>query len=195
MYALTIDQRASRSSPDGVPRLLTALMDVDTALPFERTAGDEVQGLLSSPAAVIDAIERVLRAGRWSIGLGIGPVEPPLPESVREARGVALLRAREAVEAAKRSSSVHLAVRAGVPTEAEPLLRLVGTTLQRRTATQWRVADAARIAQTQTEAADALGISVQAVSQSLLASSEDVLRATYPLLERLLTEADEGSGA
>ena len=197
MFALTIDQRSSRARPDRVPELLDLLDDLDTVLPFERTAGDELQGMIAAPETVIAAVERVLRSRDWSVGLGIGSVERPLPGSVREARGEVLLRARDAVEAAKKVASVHLAVcgtSASAASEVEALLRLVGAVLRRRTAVQWKVIDAVTAAGSRTAAAERLGITVQAISKSLLASADDVVRDVYPLLARLLRAADERSG-
>lgn len=191
-----MDQRASRSSADKVPGLLRRLATLDAVLPFERTAGDEVQGLLSSPEIVLAVIEQSLRLRDWSVGLGIGEIDGSLPASVREARGPALVRAREAVESAKRLPSVHIAVRGpsdSAASELEALLRLVGAVLRRRTAGQWRVIDAVAATDSRAEAAHRLGITVQAISKSLLASADDVVRDVYPLLARLLTEADERS--
>ena len=56
MFALTIDQHRSRRGEDLVPGLLGALAAVPTVLPFERTVGDEVQGLHG------DAVKIRLRA-------------------------------------------------------------------------------------------------------------------------------------
>ena len=47
-------------------------------------------------------VDRLLRAGGWSIGVGAGPVQTPLPASTRAATGPAFLSARRAVEAATR---------------------------------------------------------------------------------------------
>lgn len=196
MYALTIDQRSSRDQPDRVAGLLEQLTTVQTVLPFERTAGDELQGLIASPDVAVEVLERVLRSGRWSIGVGIGEIDHPLPGSAREARGAALLHARDAVEAAKRMPSVHVAVRgssARSAADVESLLRLIGALVRRRTPTQWRVIDAVCAAQNRAAAARELGITVQAISKSLLASADDVVRDGYPLLARLLHEADERS--
>ncbi|MFV0533454.1 MAG: hypothetical protein ACK5MR_07365 [Cumulibacter sp.] len=192
MFALTIDQRSSRARPDRVPELLALLARLDVTLPFERTAGDEVQGLIAHPDGVIEAIEYAMRSGEWSVGLGVGSIESPLPSSVREARGVALLHAREAVEAAKKSATVHIAVRGGGE-DLEAYLRLIGAVLRRRTAAQWRVIDAVAEAGSRATAATRLRITTQAVSKSLLASGNDVVRDSYPLLARLLREADERS--
>ncbi len=175
-----------------MPELLALLARLDVILPFERTAGDEVQGLIAHPDGVIAAIECAMRSGDWSVGLGVGPIETPLPSSVREARGAALLNAREAVEAAKKSATVHIAVRGGGD-DLEAYFRLIGAVLRRRTAAQWRVIDAVDAAGNRATAATQLRITEQAISKSLLASGNDVVRDSYPLLARLLREADERS--
>ena len=89
---LTIDQRGSthRAATDRVPDTLVALADVEMLRPFERTAGDEFQGVLDQPAALATVVERLLREQSWSIGIGIGEVEEPLPESTRAGRGPGL---------------------------------------------------------------------------------------------------------
>ena len=195
MFALTIDQHRSRTGDDDlVPGLLAALADVPAVLPFERTVGDEVQGLLDAPEAVVEALRTVLRDGNWSIGLGIGPVETPLPGSVREARGPALLVARDAVDRAKGAGEVRLAVgSASDPVGAgdvEAVARLVGTLIGRRTDTQWATIDAVDAAPTQRAAAEALGVSPQNVSQTLTASAIAAERAGYPVLVRLLERVE-----
>ncbi|HYH26522.1 MAG TPA: hypothetical protein VD834_14335, partial [Blastococcus sp.] len=99
-FVLTVDQRASRRGPDRVADAL-ALLDagVPTLLPFERTAGDEFQGVLDDPDAVVDVAMRLVRMGGWSIGIGAGAVQTPLPSSTRAATGPAFLCARRAVDA------------------------------------------------------------------------------------------------
>ena len=197
MFALTIDQRRSRSGADAVPQLLNELSAVRAVLGFERTVGDEIQALVGEPAAVIEALRVVLRDGRWSTGLGIGAVRRPLPASVREASGPALVDAREAVEAAKTAGAVRVSVRStSAPqyaAEVEALVRLIGVLIERRTARQWRVVDAVRAGGTQRAAADELAISPQAVSKAVATTALDVEEAGYPLLERLLTAADDAS--
>ena len=50
-YVLTVDQRASRRGPDRVDDVLGRLnTGVRAVLSFERTAGDEFQGVLDDPA-------------------------------------------------------------------------------------------------------------------------------------------------
>ena len=82
---LTVDQRGSRTAPDAVGELLGALAPRPTRLAFRRTAGDEVQGLVSDPDHLPGLVEAVLRDGRWRVGIGIGTLELPLPRDVHPA--------------------------------------------------------------------------------------------------------------
>ena len=53
VVVLTVDQDGSREGTDQVPAALEALAAVATRLPFERTVGDEFQGVLDDPAALV----------------------------------------------------------------------------------------------------------------------------------------------
>jgi hypothetical protein len=168
-------------------------------LPFGRTVGDEVQAVMDDPSLLLDVALRLVRLEEWSIGIGIGPVDEPLPAEAREGSGEAFVRARDAVERAKRrAGDVALAI-TGEPTgppaararEAEALLRLLGAVVSRRTAAGWETVDRIVAGGTsQREVARALGISEQAVSQRLLTSMWADESAVRPLAARLLGEAD-----
>jgi hypothetical protein len=163
---LTVDQRASRGRADRVPDAVADLDGVGLLRPFERTAGDEFQGVLDDPAAVAHGLERLLRDGGWNIGLGIGEVDVPLPESTRAGRGPAYHFAREAVTAAK-SSPWHLRVRGEHPDvrALETTLWLWAAVLDRRTSRGWEVADLVDAGLSYDEASRRLGITPSAVSQ------------------------------
>lgn len=171
MFVLTIDQQRSRSSADAVPSLLDTLNSRHAEkllLSFERTAGDEVQALLDDAATVVDIVVRLLRAPQWSIGIGVGEVERPLPDSVRAARGTAFLGARTAVERAK-NAPANIAVEGTSvgAAYAEAALWLLGSLLLGRTPAGWEAVDARSVARTQAEAATRLGISPQAINSRL----------------------------
>jgi hypothetical protein len=119
MFVMTIDQQGSRISADAVPGVLAALEPVAAVVGFARTIGDEVQGVLADPIAVAEAVRRVAVDSDWHIGIGIGEVERPLPETTVEARGEAFYAARQAVEAAK-SAPAHLVVRTGTERSSAP---------------------------------------------------------------------------
>ncbi|KZX22577.1 hypothetical protein [Rathayibacter tanaceti] len=104
MFVITADQRDSRHDDDRVEHTIGHLVSEAGAsfvLPPERTAGDEFQVVLDRAEAVVPLVLELHRAGHWSIGLGVGSVERPLPATTRAARGEAYFAARRAVEAAK----------------------------------------------------------------------------------------------
>lgn len=221
MWTLTVDQEGSRRVGDRVDALLADLATASplvgadpgaVVLPFERTVGDEVQAVLADADLVVALTLHLVRTGGWSVGIGAGAVDTPLPSTSRAGSGSAFIHAREAVEAAKsRLRSVPLAVRgprADLAAEAEGVLTLLGSVVARRTAAGWTVVDrlsprpggpGAR----QEDVAAALGISQQAVSARLRAAlwAEEV--AARPAAARLLRlaggpghdgSADDGEG-
>ncbi|MCA5894683.1 SatD family protein [Isoptericola sp. NEAU-Y5] len=206
MIVITADQRGSTGNADRVPEVLDALArrtagHAGVVLGFERTVGDEVQGVLDADegaALAVDLVLDLVRDGGWSVGVGLGAVDEPLPEVSRAASGAAFVRARRAVERAKgRGSAVPVAV-AGSPREpyatvasdAEALLRLLGAVVARRTEPGWEAVDTlaghAGEPGPQRATAASLGVSEQAVSQRLRAAlwAEDA--AVRPLAARLL---------
>lgn len=171
MFAvLTVDQRDSRRGRDEVPALLDRLGGPTAPpplRPFQRTAGDEVQAVLDDPEVTIDILGVILRAGGWSVGLGIGTVAEPLPQDARAGNGPAYVHAREAVTRAK--STPH---RLGVvgadgygAERLETVLWLWAGILERRTTRGWEVHDALSTGLSFAEAGRRLGISQSAVSQ------------------------------
>lgn len=193
---MTIDQRGSQRGRDLIDGLLSDLAallpDAAVVRPFERTAGDEAQGLLADPGHAVTAALTLVRGGSWSVGLGLGPVREPIPESVRAATGTAFVRARDAVARAK-SSPRHIAVSGPNPQtsgDAEALLALLAAIVQRRSRHGQEVADLMATGTTQQEAATRLGVSPQAVSQRLHAALWHEQRRAEPLAGRLLAAAD-----
>ncbi|SDB83170.1 hypothetical protein GA0111570_104101 [Raineyella antarctica] len=201
-FVVTADQRRSRRGADAVPAALDALAALpqqDVLLGFERTAGDEIQGLLSSAHAVVATLQVLLRQGQWRIGIGVGPVERPLPDSTRAARGGAYLAAREAIEAA-RGNPVGLAVRDSredLPAEdpgragwqAETALLLWGYLLSRRSPEGWEVCDLLDRGLTNRAAAAGLGISPSAASQRAARAAYSEGRRGAALAAELLARA------
>jgi hypothetical protein len=191
-FVLTIDQKASRRSPDRVPEALRRLAEaVDPVLPFERTAGDEFQGVLAEPADVVDVVLGLVRDAAWSIGIGAGPVQTPLPSSTRAATGPAFLSARRAVEAAKQRPT-RLAVRGSVLADAgdaQAVLGALAALVERRSPQAWEAIELVSAGATQAQAAAQLGISRQAVGQRLAAGLWDLERELRPTAARLLARA------
>lgn len=171
VFVLTVDQRGSRSTSDLVPELLTSLnrrpRRSGLLRRFERTAGDEVQGVLSEARATVDVIVELLRTDSWYIGLGVGEVSEPLPRSTRAGSGDAFVFAREAVTRAK-SSPHHVNVVGADQKRAEQVetvLWLMASVLRRRSERGWAVADLLGEGLTRREIGVKLGISQSAVTQ------------------------------
>ncbi|MHA7191650.1 MarR family transcriptional regulator [Arthrobacter sp. MDT2-16] len=201
MFVLTIDQAGSRTSADRIPDLLELLASVPTVLPWERSVGDEAQGVIGNAHDVVDAVLRCLRAGGWYVGIGLGDVERPFPPSPREGRGTAFVAARLAVERAKKTGErAPVAVegpvgRADTAAEAEGVLALLGRHVLARSEAEWRILDLLQPGErgTQTAVARTLGISPQAVSKAAARAAWHEEHAVRPAAARLLAWADAGA--
>lgn len=188
---LTVDQRSSRRSADRVGDVLARLAGTRAVRPFERTAGDEFQGVLDDPDVLVDVALTLLRDGGWWVGIGVGAVEEPLPATTRAGRGEAFALARAAVEAAKKRPQ-RVAVRGADETaaaDAQAVLTLLAVVVQRRSKAAWAAVEAVSAAGTMTAAADRLGITRQAVGQRLGAGLWDAEREARPVAARLLARA------
>lgn len=215
MIVLTVDQRGSTRAEDNVPDLLARLESwtrgrAGLNLAFERTVGDEVQGVLDGTAdgaeLAVGLTLDLLRDQGWSVGIGVGSVEMPLPKVPRDARGPAFYRARDAVERAKsRAKGVSVAVEgpgdaggSNRAREIESLLRLLGAIRARRTPQGWEAVDTlASLADRpgrQKIAAQALKVSEQAVSQRVRAALWQEEEGVRPVVVRLLAELAEQDG-
>ncbi|AOW92615.1 hypothetical protein BFN03_07705 [Rhodococcus sp. WMMA185] len=192
MFVLTVDQRGSRRDVDRVDKLIGELDNHDLARPFQRTAGDEVQAVVTDPATVVDLALELVARKHWSVGIGVGPAEEPLPTETRAGRGPAFELARAAVERAKRAPARVAVEGADLDSaeDADTALTLVATVVARRTDEGREAVEQIRRGRTQTEAAQALGISKQAVSQRLSTAGLQVEIAGRRLAERLLKRAD-----
>lgn len=217
MYVLTIDQRGSTTDVDRVPGMIAALRGLSPAL-FERSVGDELQGVLEKAADVVEIALHALRDGHWYVGIGIGTVQLAPGGSPREGTGSAFVAARKAVELAKGAGAqVPLSVvtgRMGRGREAPPgaedgagggavsgahaqaVLRLMGRVVQQRTSAQWRVVDRLRALQggegrhgVQKQVAHELGITEQSVSRAVLRSGWPEEVAARPAAAMLLDYA------
>jgi hypothetical protein len=194
MFVLTVDQRHSRRTSDRVEALLRDLAERAPALvrPFERTAGDEVQAVLERPEVVVDLVLLLVRDRGWSVGVGIGAVDQPLPTSTRAGSGPAFNAARSAVTAAK-PRATGLAVAGPDPASARRAqtgLDLVAALLQRRTDRGVEAVALAHQGLTQLEVARRLGVTKQAVSQRLQAADWHLEVPGRELAAYLLSEAD-----
>ncbi|MFJ6158081.1 MarR family transcriptional regulator [Pseudarthrobacter sp. NPDC092184] len=212
MYVLTIDQQGSTADVDRVPELIAALRNL-TPVPFERSVGDELQGVVEHAADVVDIALHALRDGHWYVGIGIGVVSLAPGASPREGTGSGFVAARKAVELAKGTAGqVPLSVVSGsmvrgkdlqphaqedavASANAQAVLRLIGRLVQQRTEAQWRVVDRLRAIQgearhgSQKQVARGLGITEQSVSRAVLRSGWQEEWAARPAAAMLLDYA------
>ena len=212
MYVLTIDQQGSTTDVDRVPDLIAALRNL-TPVPFERSVGDELQGVVEDAADVVDVALHALRGGHWYVGIGIGMVSLAPGASPREGSGSGFVAARKAVELAKGAAGqVPLSVVSGsmvrgkdlqphaqedavASANAQAVLRLIGRLVQQRTEAQWRVVDRLRAIQgevghgSQKQVARELGITEQSVSRAVLRSAWQEEWAARPAAAMLLEHA------
>jgi hypothetical protein len=201
MFVITADQRGSTTAGDHVDRLLASLKPWlaawrrDVALPPERTVGDEIQAVITTPDAAVDFALNLMRAGEWSVGIGVGAVDLPLRESARASSGPAFVHARRAVERARgRGEPVPLVVaaqNAGAEEQATAIMQLLAAVVRRRTSAGWEVNDLLIDGATQKDVATHLGISTQAVSQRVASAMLDEERRARPVAAALLERADD----
>lgn len=202
MFVLTVDQVDSRHSADAVDDAGSDLRDRfgnRIVLGPDRTAGDEFELLVASAPVALDAALHLLREGRWSVGVGVGAVDRPLPPTAREGAGSAFVAARAAVEAAKRSEHrfALLGGRPDAPVGREGVLALIELVLRlrgERSAAGWQVADLLQSEPTQAAVAKRLGITPQAVSLRTRAAAVRAELAALPALGNLLAGLDPDAG-
>lgn len=196
MFVLTVDQIDSRlSEVDEVAPILadrSAWSRIGALLGPDRTAGDEFQLVFGDAAGALDAALRLRRTGSWSVGVGVGVLETPLPETTGAGRGSAFLAARTAVDAAKRAPH-HLAVVAPDEAGAAGVSALIGLLLEvrsRRSPEGWEVADLLAEGLPQVAIAERLGVTPQAISLRTRAAAVRLEREAMPALVRALAELD-----
>lgn len=193
MFVLTADQRSSRRNPDLVPAALERIAEVSAGAWIagpERTVGDEMQLACADPALVLTLVLELTRTGQWSVGVGAGSAQTPLPASIREASGAAFVNARDAVETAKRTP-FHFAF-VGGPRAADTtaVVDLLLDIRARRTEKGWEAYDLLQAGRTQREVAQALRVSPTAISLRVRSAGIHSETAAVPAIVRMLGEAD-----
>lgn len=200
-FVVVADQRHSRRDHDRVPEALDTLSSISRMrLPFERTAGDEIQGFSHHGRPVVDVVMMLTRLGGWRVGIGVGCVETPLPTSTRQARGSAYIAARQAINEA-RTSPTDLALvlatdtvsadlyreRVRITRHAEASLWLLRSLLSRRSPEGWEMSDLLNAGLTNQQAAAQLDISASAASQRAKAAAIAITEPGADLASALLS--------
>jgi hypothetical protein len=213
MFVITADQIGSRNDRDRAGEMIAELVAAFGAaftLPPDQTAGDEIQLLLPDAGTALAAVLALHRAAHWSIGLGLGEVRTPLPDTTRQASGGAFVAAREAVTRAKKAEArfslevdpaVHLAAdpdsdRSAPLLDADEVEALITTLLllrQRRSKEGWAAVDLLVSGMSQVEIAAELDISPAAVSQRIRNALWRVDQSAQPALVRLLENLEHAT--
>ncbi|MFP3948141.1 MAG: SatD family protein [Longimicrobiales bacterium] len=206
-FALTGDVVSSRELENraSVQRTLTRVLEelnegLEAALatPVKLIAGDEVQGLLHEPDAVVDVVTRIadaLHPVPMAWGLGRGTVSTDWSEDVSMMDGPCLHRAREAVEIA--ASEGRWLVARGIEAPhgeiLSALFNLIWTLRSSWTDTQLRYVREAR-ERKQIDVAALYDVTPQAVSKALDSARFSVVvegeRTARRYLEWLGTESE-----
>lgn len=209
MYVITADQIDSRNDRDRATEMI-ALLTADYGhafpLPPDQTSGDEIQVMTADASSALDVVLALHRAGYWSVGLGVGAVNTPLPESTRQSSGGAFVAARNAVTRSKRTeakfaledgaaaaASASPDARGLTGDEVEALVTMLLLLRQRRTSEGWEAVELLRSGLSQVKIAAALGISTAAVSQRVKSAQWRVEEAVRPALVRLLQNLDRAT--
>jgi hypothetical protein len=197
MFAITADQIDSRHHDDLVADQLPQLSrlgGIHLLLPPDRAAGDELQVATDDAATALRVVLHLRRSKQWSVGLGIGEVRHPLPDSTRALAGTAFELARTAVDTAKRRPlRFALAAEEGRHPDSATLQAMMELLLQlrsRRSAQGWQLAELLESGLTQKAAAEYLGITAQAVSLRANAAQLRLDRAAQMALTNLLADSD-----
>ena len=195
VVVVTMDQRDSRTRGDRVDATLAALNERFAAslrLPFERTAGDEIQAVAGEAGWLVELVLEETRAAGWWIGIGLGGYDAPLGDSARASRGEAFYAARAAVDVAK-SRAWGFAV--GDAREDDPMHRVeqcliaASWIVRKRTDRQHEAVDLLRREGQANRVARVLGISEAAVSERLRGSGVGEENAARALAVSLLADA------
>jgi hypothetical protein len=200
VFVIIADQIDSSHHEDLVEPALGSLgsrFSETLTLPPERTAGDELQMLTTDATTALNVALSLLRGGHFRVGVGVGPVQTPLPASVREARGAAFVAARAAVEAAAKNSH-RWALRGaqdepGLSAEVGVLVELLLAQRARWSPHGWELYDLLATGATQADAAQRLGITPQAASKRARAAGLRLDADARVALARLLANVNRPS--
>lgn len=191
MYVILADQRSSRSGPDRVPELIERYRQTSAVRGFERTAGDEVEAVFDDPVTVAAVAVELASSGQWSVGIGIDAVDRPLPAQTRAGRGAAFEAARVAVESAKgRRIPLRVEGSSSWCRSAQTAACLLVDLHAGRTSAGREAVALVAGGMTQSEAAERLSITPQAVSLRLRAARWDLQRDSEDLVVRLLRQSE-----
>ncbi|ORC22804.1 recombinase RecJ [Rothia nasimurium] len=203
MFVLTFIARSARAD---LAALEQRLEQLHPAVAFTRTYPDELQGAFGTGADALAAALLGARFAEFWVGIGAGELVRPRfaaalgVVSTPECSGPALSLSRSAVEQAQtgappRGICVHATGQGVRAEQVTGLLRLLYRVAAARTEAEWRVLDllVPGVRGQQKAVAQALGITSQAVSKTLVRSYWHEEVASRELVARLLNELVYGT--
>lgn len=142
------------------------------AAPFMITLGDEIQGLLKESGdfpAIVSKVHGVFRPESVTIGVGIGGIATHLSPRVTEMDGPAFVRAREAVEVAKKKNYEVVIMSGSQPVDDifNTIYALLGGIQRSWTTKQWERVNLYRELESIELVANKTGVTKQAISADL----------------------------
>lgn len=196
MFVLTFITRSARAD---LTDLENRLEQLAPTVAFTRTYPDELQGAFDQAEDALAAALLGARFGGFWVGIGAGELVRPRfaaalgAISTPECSGAALSLSRSAVEQAQtgappRGICVHAAGQGVRADQVTGLLRLLYRVASARTEAEWRVLDllVPGVRGQQKAVAQALGITSQAVSKTLVRSYWHEELASRALVAELL---------
>ncbi|WP_237243037.1 recombinase RecJ [Rothia nasimurium] len=196
MFVLTFITRSARAD---LTDLENRLEQLAPTVAFTRTYPDELQGAFDQAEDALAAALLGARFGSFWVGIGAGELVRPRfaaalgAISTPECSGAALSLSRSAVEQAQtgappRGICVHAAGQGVRADQVTGLLRLLYRVASARTEAEWRVLDllVPGVRGQQKAVAQALGITSQAVSKTLVRSYWHEELASRALVAELL---------
>nr|WP_210150001.1 hypothetical protein [Paeniglutamicibacter terrestris] len=192
VYVLTLKQRDRRVDGDLVDEMLASLESIPALTPFQRSGPSMVVGVPERAEDAVDVVLRALRSHHWCVGLGVGSLYEPVPQTAKYLQGTALGYAHTALERSEHTGDrIPLSVIGAHPdlaSEAEAVLRLLGQLVSTRSTAEWAVLDLLTpgVRGQQKVVAAELGISAQAVSKAVVRSAWVEEWAARPAAARLL---------
>ena len=197
MIVITANQLQSTGAdePDlTAMRGLTGIFGVRLPLAGHGTLGEEFQILVDTGETALAVALVLTRAGRWSVGIGVGTVLEPLEESVQSGSGNAFVAAHAAATRAGKKST-HLALiaqpRHQLARDTEALIDLLLILRARRSTQGWEIHDLLAGGLTQAGAAERMGITPQSASKRARAAEIRAEDAALGPLGRMIDRLDD----
>lgn len=195
VIAVTIDQRREKTSDivkkDWIDDLQSLLNHNPKIAPtlirkFQRTAGDETQGLIKNPASLVEILTLTQEHPKeWWIGIGVGHLER-LEKTVNASDGKALRLARQAVNKAKKNRKdwgfYVFGEEAGV---IEAVMLLLYGNIRHRSSEQWKYTQLSQSGMTATMIAKRSQKTQQTVSKLLQKANSEAESKARILLQRV----------